>query len=66
VGAVFGSFGWSGEAVEIVETRLKGLQYQLPVEGFKWRFNPTEDEQKNCSEFGKKFAEALLSQAEGD
>ena len=64
VGAVFGAFGWSGEAVEMIETRLKGLQYQLPVEGLKWRFNPTEDEQKACYEFGTKLAEALLSQSD--
>ncbi len=61
VAAVFGAFGWSGEAVELIEERLKGLQYQLPVAGLKWRFNPTEDDQKACFEFGIKFAEALTS-----
>jgi NADH oxidase (H2O-forming) len=59
LGAVFGSFGWSGEAVKMVEERLLGLKYQLPVPGIHFRFKPTEEDQSACREFGQKVGDAL-------
>ncbi len=59
LGAVFGSFGWSGEAVKMVEERLAGLKYHLPVPGIHFRFKPTEEDQSACREFGRKVGEAL-------
>ncbi len=59
LGAVFGSFGWSGEAVKMVEERLAGLKYNLPVPGIHFRFKPTEDDQIACREFGRKVGQAL-------
>ncbi len=38
VAAVFGSFGWSGEAVKMVEERLQGLRFKLAVPGLSVRF----------------------------
>ncbi len=61
--AVFGSFGWSGEAVKLVEDRLKGLKYALPVTGIFFRFKPTEQDARACREFGAKVAEAVLEKA---
>jgi flavorubredoxin len=51
VAAAFGSFGWSGEAVKLVEERLKGLRFKLPVPGLRLRFAPTEDDLRECREF---------------
>jgi flavorubredoxin len=51
IAAAFGSFGWSGEAVKLVEERLKGLRFKLPVPGLKLRFSPTEDDLRECREF---------------
>ena len=33
LGAAFGSYGWSGEAVRLIEDRLRGLKLRVPVEG---------------------------------
>ena len=33
LGAAFGSYGWSGEAVPMVEDRLRGLKLRVPVDG---------------------------------
>ena len=44
---MLGSFGWSGEAVKLVEDRLKGLKYALPVTGIFFRFKPTEEERES-------------------
>lgn len=59
VGAVFGSYGWSGEAVKMVEERLAGLKYQLPVSGVHFRFKPTDEDQQACRQFGEKVGEAI-------
>ncbi len=59
VGAVFGSFGWSGEATKLLEERLRGLKYKLPVEGLSFRFSPTERDIAACREFGRQIAASL-------
>ena len=59
IGAVFGSYGWSGEAVKMVEERLAGLKYQLPVPGIHFRFKPTDEDNQACREFGEKVGDAL-------
>jgi len=56
IGAVFGSFGWSGEAVKLVEERLRGLKYSLPVEGVSFRFKPGQEDLEACREFGRQVA----------
>ena len=65
VGAVFGSYGWSGEAVKLVEERLAGLKYALAVPGIHFRFKPSEEDHRACREFGEKVADFLLSQGAG-
>ena len=56
VAAAFGSFGWSGEAVKLVEERLKGLRFKLPVPALTLRFAPTEDNLRECREFASQLA----------
>lgn len=41
---VFGSYGWSGEAVPLLVSHLKQLKYDVCGEGFKAVFNPSEAE----------------------
>ena len=59
-GAAFGSFGWSGEAVKMIEDRMRGLKMQLPVPGIKIKLVPTEEELQECREFGFDLANALV------
>lgn len=59
VGAAFGSYGWSGEAVKLVEERLRGLKYTLAAEGLCFRFRPTSEDQQACRAFGEQVGEAL-------
>jgi flavorubredoxin len=58
--AVFGCYGWSGEAVQIIEDILKSLRFKIVEEGFKLRMIPSEEAMKGCEEFGRKCATALL------
>ena len=58
-GAVFGSYGWSGEAIKMVEERLKGLGIRLASSGLKVNFAPTEEDFAQCREFGRRFVATL-------
>jgi len=60
VAGCFGSFGWSGEAAKLVESRLAGIGYQLPVESVRARFAPTDPDLAKCRELGRSLAAAGL------
>jgi flavorubredoxin len=57
--ALFGSFGWSGEALGNLTDRLKGLKVNLFERDFRVVFVPTEEDLKNAKEFGKEFAKTF-------
>jgi len=59
VGAAFGSYGWSGEAVGMIEDRLKSLKLRVPEPGVRFTLVPTAEELKSCQEFGVRIAEGL-------
>ena len=58
--AVFGSFGWSGEAVKMVEQRLLGLKYKLAADSVSFRFAPTEENIEACRTFAEQVANTVL------
>lgn len=58
--AVFGSFGWSGEAVKMVEGRLAGLKFKLAADSLSFRFTPTEENMETCRKFAEQVAGAVL------
>jgi len=60
IAGAFGSFGWSGEAVKLIEERLKGLRFKLPVPGLTLRFSPTEENLEECREFARQFAAQVV------
>lgn len=57
--AAYGSFGWSGEAVKMIEDRFKSLKLKTFEPGFKVNFTPTEADLAQAREFGQKFAAEL-------
>ncbi len=57
--AVFGSYGWSGEAVKIIENQLRALKLQVVMEGFSGKFSPGQEKQKQLVEFGRAFAQLV-------
>ncbi len=56
---VFGSYGWSGEAVRIIDVMLKELKLKPAEEPLVVKFTPHDDALKRCFEFGKRFGERL-------
>jgi flavorubredoxin len=63
LGAAFGSFGWTGEAVNMLEDRLRGLKLRVPVAGVRVKLIPTGEELARCHEFGRQLAEHLTGRA---
>lgn len=63
LGAAFGSFGWSGEAVRLIETRLQGLKMRLPEPGLKVRMHPGEAEMAEGFAFGQRLGAHLTGRA---
>ncbi len=56
VGAAFGSYGWSGENVKLIEENLEKARIKVVQEGIKFKWQPTKDELEKCVEFGRAFA----------
>lgn len=57
--AVFGSYGWSGEAVPNLIARLTGLKTAVVGEGLKVCFVPTEADLEAAKEYGRQLASAI-------
>jgi NADH oxidase (H2O-forming) len=58
--AVFGSYGWSGEAVKLIEDHLKNMKLNILQEGLLEKFYPYDGKGERLFDFGKKFGEKFL------
>ncbi|MBD2654127.1 flavin reductase [Synechocystis sp. FACHB-383] len=56
---VFGSYGWSGEAIDLIETKLKDGGYRFGFETIRIQFSPGPDALDNCTTSGANFARQL-------
>jgi flavorubredoxin/flavin reductase (DIM6/NTAB) family NADH-FMN oxidoreductase RutF len=56
---VFGSFGWSGEAVDEIESKLQDAGYRLGFDTIRVKFKPDDATLQKCKEAGTDFAQAL-------
>jgi len=57
--AAFGSFGWSGEAVKLIEDHLRNLKLNVVGEGQTARFFPNSEEADRLIRFGEGFVQAF-------
>ncbi|KAF8073046.1 dfa6 [Scenedesmus sp. PABB004] len=53
---VFGSFGWSGEAVDEMEAKLKDGGYGFAFKPIKVKFKPTATDLTTCEQSGRDLA----------
>lgn len=56
---VFGSFGWSGEAIDLLEGKLRDAGYSFGFDPIRVKFKPTDVTLKMCEEAGTDFAQEL-------
>ena len=56
---VFGSYGWSGEAIDLLESKLKDAGFQFGFDPIRVKFKPTAATLQCCEEAGTDFAQSL-------
>jgi len=59
LGASFGSYGWSGDAVKQLDDRLAAMKFKVPFEGQQAVLVPSEEEKDAGFEFGVNLAKEL-------
>ena len=57
---VFGSYGWSGEAVDLLEKKLRDGGFSFGFEPIRIKFSPDRTKVKELEETGTRFARQLL------
>ena len=60
--AAFGSYGWSGEAIPRIETRLEELNMKMYTPSLKINFKPSDKEMELAFNYGVGFAKTLLGE----
>ncbi|PZO49687.1 MAG: flavin oxidoreductase [Phormidesmis priestleyi] len=56
---VFGSFGWSGEAIDLLESKFRDAGYRFGFEPIKVKFTPEASTLQECEQTGTDFAQQL-------
>jgi flavorubredoxin len=59
IGAAFGSYGWSGEAVKLLTQELEAMKFEMIDPGMKVQYVPDENALSACFELGKKIGKAM-------
>jgi flavorubredoxin len=57
--AAFGTYGWSGECVKLIEERLAACKFPLAAPGVRAKWMPTDQDLVACRELGRKLALAV-------
>lgn len=60
IASAFGSFGWSGGAVESIEKQLRDGGIEIAQAPISIKFVPDEAESKKCYDFGVEFAKKCV------
>ena len=63
IGAAFGSYGWSGEAVGILNKAMEEMKIEVIDPGIKIKNVPNHEALKSCVELGQKVAAAIKASA---
>lgn len=56
---VFGSYGWSGEAIDLIEEKLRDANYHFACEPLRVRFTPSPEDIEKAQQLGSDFAQSL-------
>jgi flavorubredoxin len=65
IGAAFGSYGWSGEAVKIINGALEDMKIEVVDPGVRAKFVPDHEALHPCVELGKKIGVAINEAVKG-
>ena len=59
IAAAFGSFGWSGESVKLINKELEEMKFDVIDPGIKIQYVPDQEGIDACFELGKKIGKAI-------
>ena len=60
---IFGSFGWSGEAIDLLESKLKDGGFKFCFEPIRIKFSPNKPKIKELEEIGTHFGRKIMKKA---
>jgi flavin reductase (DIM6/NTAB) family NADH-FMN oxidoreductase RutF/flavodoxin len=60
---VFGSYGWSGEAIDVLEQKLRDAGYRFGFDPIRVRFSPDRATLVACETSGSQFAQQIRRQS---
>jgi len=63
IGAAFGSYGWSGEAVKLLTGAMEEMKVEVLNTGLRMKFAPTEEDLGRCIEFGREIGRMVKAKA---
>jgi flavorubredoxin len=64
IGAAFGSYGWSGEAVKLMNGAMEEMKFTIIDPGLRIKYVPDHESLKPCVEMGRKIAKAVIEQTD--
>lgn len=59
IGAAFGSYGWSGESVKLINKELEAMKFDIIEPGIKIQYVPDKKGKDACFELGRKIGRAI-------
>jgi len=59
IAASFGSYGWSGECVKLLNDSLEDMRLELVHEGIRFKYVPTDDDLEECVAMGRIIGKAV-------
>jgi len=59
IGGAFGSYGWSGESVKLVEAELAAMQFQMVEPGPRLQYVPDSAGIQACVDYGRMIGDAV-------
>jgi len=59
IGAAFGSYGWSGESVRLLNTALEDMKIKVAHPGVSLQFVPKHEGLRQCLDMGRELAKTI-------
>ena len=60
IGGVFGSYGWSGESLKLIQAELAEMKFDVVEPGVKIQYIPDAEGLSACFAYGEKIADAVI------
>ena len=64
IGAAFGSFGWSGEAVKLMNRAMEDMKFDVIEPGVRVKYVPGHTDLSDCVEMGKRIGQAVINETD--